>query len=89
VNRSASSRGLGALLAAPAAVALAASPVSAAADGRQWISICTGEGARWISLEDEAGSPVIPPEGDHRGAGCAHATCPRDDRLDRKSRARC
>jgi hypothetical protein len=70
------------LLTLPAALALAVSPVSAAMPVA-WIEICSGSLTHWIAVQ----APSNGPAGEDRGhALCAHATCPRETRIDRKAR---
>lgn len=75
---------LRATIGVPAVATMAVAPVAAAQAG-QWVTICTGEGARLIRL---AGLPALPREEreERMESLCAHATCPRPLRLERKGR---
>jgi len=72
----------------PSLLTLAAAPVLAAAPAGRLIPICTGEGSRWIAIDDRASAPEGRREGgrreDGRHAACAHAACPRETGLARK-----
>lgn len=66
-----------------AAGMLVVSPVTAAAPGVHLIAVCTGEGTR---LMIASAVPSAPERKDDKGAGvCAHATCPREIRADRRN----
>jgi hypothetical protein len=74
------------LLAAPAAAQLAASPVSAAAPSRHVAALCLSGGAGSALLP---GADPFDPSGPRKRAAqllCAHALCPRDQRLGRRIR---
>lgn len=76
-----------ALLALPALLMLAASPVAAAMPGLHLVSMCTAQGAQLVLVEGP--DPTRP--ADERGPaqmGCAHAVCPREILPDRKARRR-
>jgi hypothetical protein len=77
-----------ALLAAPAALMLAAAPVSAALPGTFWLPICGADGTHWLLLPEDPFRPGDPPPRDHGAGLCAHATCPGEQRPGGKARSR-
>ncbi len=77
--------GLRALLAVPAVLMLAASPLSASPSHLLLVPMCTAEGPRLVPLGDDRDRG---PD-DRRGHGqiaCAHALCPRELLPGRKAR---
>jgi len=67
----------------PALLVLAAAPAAAAHAGRQWVALCENGRQRWIAIE-------LPTRAPSRDSGtealCAHATCPRETRIERRGR---
>jgi hypothetical protein len=68
-------------------IALEVAPVAAAGPGQHWVSLCTSDGGRLVSVADGEGIPDQGP-GDRGHGMCAHATCPREDRPGDTGRAR-
>jgi hypothetical protein len=86
-GRSARSPALG-LLAAPAALMLAAAPVSATLPGAFWLPICGADGTHWLLLPEDPFRPGDSHPRDHGAGLCAHATCPGEQRPGGKARSR-
>jgi hypothetical protein len=72
------------IAALPAVAMLAFSPAAAAQPGHMWVELCGRDGRVSIPLTSVPGNA---PD-DRQHASCAHATCPREDRLEREARNR-
>lgn len=75
-------RRVGAGLALAASMLVGVSPVLATLPETIWFKLCSGTESRWVAMP---GQPAPPRDDGDRGL-CAHATCPREQRIDRKAR---
>ena len=75
------------LSAAPAVAMLAIGPIAHADTSTHLVPMCSADGPRLLLLPGAPAPPAKQRE-ERQASLCAHATCPREFRLERRPRAR-